>query len=287
MINAAAPTDSPRRTPHPTRRGRRGAFSVVLCIFAVLSIVAMNQAPKAFASGSGNYAYEYYAGGYQIYNGMGVSASLSQHVPALQQPSGATAWFDSSAMVRAASSDGNEIVEAGWLVSSTINGDGGANVHLFVRKIDHGTGCFNNAGPGSTCGFVPYSSTHTIGMVLTPTTTPQPFIIEHWYGNWWIGYQGDWVGYYPDSAWSTPFTSMGSAGWYGRVGSTNNTPCADMGNGLYGTQAYAAVFTNMAVLTPNYSSSTASATSYQTNGKWYNVGSFTGSSFSYGGPGAC
>lgn len=269
------------------QNGRKVVFLVALCILAVLGSVGMNQAPRAWASGSGGYAYEYYAGGYQIYDGIGVSASLSQHVPALQEPGDGTAWFDSTALIRAASADGNEIVEAGWLVSSTINGDGGAKAHLFVRKVDHGTGCFNNMGPGSTCGFVPYSTTHTIGMVVTPTTTPQPFVIEHYYGNWWIGYRGDWVGYYPDSTWSTPFTTLGSAGWYGRVGSTNSTPCADMGNGLYGTQSGSAVFTSMAVITPSYTYSTAKATAYQTYAKWYNVGSFTGSSFTNGGPGAC
>lgn len=260
---------------------------LVLFPALLVAIVSLMLAPHAFASGSGNYAYEFYAGGYQMYNGIGVSANMSQHVPALSEPPGATAWFDSTALIRAVSPDNNEVVETGWLVSSTINGDGGANAHLFVRKIDHGTGCFNNMGPGSTCGFVPYSTAHTLGMVLTPTTTPQNFVIEHYYGNWWIGYQGDWVGYFPDGAWSTPFTSLGSVAWYGRVGSTNSTPCADMGNGLYGTQAGSAVFNNMSLITPNYSYTPAKATPYVTNAQWYNVGAFYGNSFQYGGPGAC
>jgi hypothetical protein len=274
---------------HPTSLRFASLTKPGLVLFAalLLAAIAVVLAPHAFASGSGNYAFEYYAGGYQSYNGVGVSANMSQHVPVLSEPPGGTAWFDSTALIRAVSPDNNEVVEAGWLVSSTINGDGGANAHLFVRKIDHGTGCFNNMGPGSTCGFIPYSTTHTIGMVLTPTTTPQNFVIEHYYGNWWIGYQGDWVGYFPDSAWSTPFTTIGSVGWYGRVGSTNSTPCADMGNGLYGTQTGSAVFTNMSLITPNYSYIAAKATPYMTNAQWYNVGAFYGSSFQYGGPGDC
>jgi hypothetical protein len=269
----------------------RFVLRAMLAIVAtgILAVVIVVFAPSALASGSGNYAYEYYAGGYQTYNGIGVSADMTQHVPALSEPGDGTAWYDSSALIRAVSADNTAVVEVGWLVSSTINGDGGANAHLFVRKVDHGTGCFNNMGPGSTCGFVPYSGTHTIGMVLTPTTTPQNYVIEHYYGNWWIGYQGDWVGYYPDSAWSTPFTTMGSAGWYGRVGSTNNHPCADMGNGVYGSSRTGspAVIKNMNLITSSYTYLTASATAYTTYAPWYNTGPFGGSNFKYGGPGAC
>src|SRR5690242_13729556 len=98
-----APAHSLYHSPWLTRSGRKVVFLVALCILAVLAAVDMSQAPRAWASGSGGYAYEYYAGGYQYYNGVGVSASLSQHVPALQQPGDATAWFDSTALIRAAS----------------------------------------------------------------------------------------------------------------------------------------------------------------------------------------
>src|ERR1051326_4946713 len=76
----ARATGAPHRVSHLGGAGRLG-----LCLAALLvvAMVALGRAPSAHASGSGNYAFEYYAGAYQSYNGAGLTANLSQHVPAL------------------------------------------------------------------------------------------------------------------------------------------------------------------------------------------------------------
>ena len=88
----------------------RRAWLAVVAVGGVAAIMVA-LAPAALASGSGGYAYEYYAGGYQSYVGNGVSADMTQHVPALSEPGDGTAWYDSSALIRAVSADNTDVVE--------------------------------------------------------------------------------------------------------------------------------------------------------------------------------
>ena len=77
------------------------------------------------------------------------------------------------------------------------------NAHLFIYSTSggyqDGTGCWNNS-----CGdFVQVTNAVGLGYSLLPVSTllgPQyapSFRYYLWYGNWWVAYNGTWVGYYP------------------------------------------------------------------------------------------
>ena len=107
-------------------------------------------------------------------------------------------------------------------------------------------------------------------------------------GNVWAVYlDAELIGFFP-AAYEAGF-AMGRAEWYGEVDAADALSCTNMGNGIYGSSRTGspAVIKNMALITTTYSYLTASATAYSTNASWYNTGAFTGSSFRYGGPGAC
>jgi len=92
----------------------------------------------------------------------------------------------------------DQTVEAGWQVYPSRTGD--QNTHLFTYYTADGynsTGCYD-----TTCGnFIQTSSviypgrTYTIPIGLVSHVTVVTF--KWWQGNWWLGVDGYWVGYYP------------------------------------------------------------------------------------------
>src|SRR6516162_3792920 len=125
------------------------------------------------------------------------------------------------------SADRMQQVEVGWTVDYNVNGD--LLPHLFVYHwVDGAQTCYNG------CGFVRYSGSVVPGEVL-PAGTRKAFTIMHYQGNWWIAYDGNWFGYYPDSLWGNRYTTSGEIDAYGEVSTSvpDYLSCTEMGNGRY------------------------------------------------------
>lgn len=78
-------------------------------------------------------------------------------------------------------------------------------------------------------------------MALTVTPVQQEYSIQSYGANWWISYQSEWIGYSPHSLWGGTYTKSGLVQWFGEVAATTAQTCTDMGNGLPGTAAGAAL----------------------------------------------
>ncbi len=284
------------RRHYPFRRVARmlrimGAVGILV---GVLSVGLSLTAPHAAASGTEHWPHRWKAGGYQWVTGTGVQGTLSTEAPTVSaNPAVAT---QSLAYVAAGSANGNNAIEVGWQVKPYLFGD--TLPHLLVRyryywaDLNDFAYCTVELNPDgiSGCPWGQLSATHKPGMVLTPGV-PHTYKVEFssgLLGNIWVvSLDSELIGFLTASY--AGFTQMGRAEWYGEVDALDAVSCTDMGNGIYGSSRTGspAVITNMALITTNHSSLTASATVYATNPPWYNTGAFTGSSFKYGGPGAC
>jgi hypothetical protein len=178
------------------------------------------------------------------------------------------------------SADGRQIVEVGWTVDPAVNGD--ANPHLFVYHWVNGAETCYNA-----CGFVQVSTTVRPGATL-PVGSAKPFGIQFSDNAWWISYDSEFIGYFPVTLWTgagvASFSKSGLLQVFGEVASSSTAPCADMGNGLLGTNAGAATlgsitYTNGPTVTLNIRAEPAVA--------YYVVNASSTRTFQYGGPGAC
>jgi hypothetical protein len=224
---------------------------------------------------TGNYTY-YYVGGRQYVSAAGMSVTLSQNQPIVSQSAGTQ---NHSLMELAAqSADGRQIVEVGWIVDQTLNGD--ALPHLFVYHWVSGqTSCYNG------CGFVRTSNTIAPGGAVAPGSNAN-YGINYSGGNWNITYNGVTIGYFPDSLWNGTYTQIGYAQVFGEVEITNSstTKCIQMGNGLGGADPSSASISNFTLL----SSTTAPALSpFATTGSTFSYGFASSTSLHIGGPGFC
>ena len=217
--------------------------------------------------------YYFYNSAYQFYSSTGTSANITQPSPYLAPPD-----FHTLAEITAESSDGRQVVELGWTVDRNING-GSTAPHLFTfHWIDGNPTCYNG------CGYVQVSSTRYPGMPVNITTTPQEYTINYFSGNWWIGYQNEWIGYFPGTLWGGGYTNGDLFQWFGEVSAMSNTPCTYMGDGLFGTNSGASGFSNINFLNGINASLTSIV---ETNPNYYKFGNISGSDFKYGGPGYC
>jgi hypothetical protein len=134
----------------------------------------------------------------------------------------------------------NNVVELGWLVDSQMNGD--SNPHLFIFHWIKGVGTCYNA-----CGWQQLSSTYYPGMSLKSFVGKTIFIgYEHTNGGWWAWMNGQWMGYFPDSVWSSAYTKAALYQWFGEVASKNGVPPKTaMGDGLLPTNSGAATMTDL------------------------------------------
>jgi hypothetical protein len=120
-------------------------------------------------------------------------------------------------------------------------------------------------------------------MTLPVGGTPQ-FAIQHFQGNWWVGYNGTWFGFFPDSLWSGGYTKVGLTQWFGEVAANSASPCTDMGNGLFASSASAA-----AVVGISFFGGPAANVNLNTitNPALYSATKTSSNSMHFGGPGAC
>ena len=155
-------------------------------------------APKGFAnlgeksreknkSANNDSLYYYYAGGYKWISCLGVMVEFSIHKPFLSN-------LDAHSLCELAvqSEDLSQIVEVGWTISPGINNNS-FKPHLFVfHWINSQPTCYNG------CGWVQISSKYYPGIELEVDSAAS-FRIKHDDDAWWIGYNDEWMGYFPDS----------------------------------------------------------------------------------------
>lgn len=261
-------------------------------------VAGHSSASLAAKSGVNTYFYNT-AQQYPAANTIGVASSGVSAIPAL---SGANHSLGEIAVMK---DDTNQnLAEIGWNVDPGVNGD--SSVHLFCYWWKNGKGQGYNGGTG----FVPWSSpSATCGQNISSTVgTTVRYGIVHDGSAWWLAYNNGWVGYYPDTLWSStaygtppsnsPAVTWNTIGYYQVFGeiayngpSTQPaaTACADMGNGALGTSTsplparWASTQTEVGTTWSN-AALTTGTNAYPTY--WYGY-LITAMSFRYGGPGAC
>lgn len=190
------------------------------------------------------------------------------------QPKLADEDFHSLGELAVQSADSDQIVEIGWTVDRSVNGDD--RPHLFVYHWVDGVGaCYNG------CGFVQHSAVAKPGMAL-PVNAPALFAIQHFQAAWWVMYGGEWVGYFPDTLWGGRFTKAGLTQWFGEVAASSATPCTDMGTGAYASSAAAATVSGVGF----FNGPGVNLGLDNTSKAFYTTRRVAGG-FRFGGPGAC
>jgi Neprosin len=179
-------------------------------------------------------------------------------------------------------------VETGWIKWS-----GCSNTNFFVYHFDKGqpTGysrefvqVSNKQVPSTGCGN---------GTSEGTDDTWHEYGIHRYEENWWVYHDGEWIGYYPKSAFPLYMfygLLVGEAG--GEVGepSWDYYPYTQMGNGQAGDSDTAAMFKEVWREKSNGAESTylTLATPYETEACRYSLGHFHElgkGDFRYGGPG--
>jgi hypothetical protein len=183
---------------------------------------------------------------------------------------------------------GLSTIEEGWSVSPGQFGD--TNPHLFIYHFDAGVGM----GYAPAGGWVQVSNTVYPNMRLSYHDRQHSYYVQAYAANWWVSYDGIWVGYYPASAFPRHFPAFLTridAG--GEVATLEQRTCTDMGHGsLLGTDANAARFGGVWWGSyGNIYAHTALLYPLPSDPNQYNIGNWTsgqpGYTFRYGGPGWC
>lgn len=215
--------------------------------------------------------YEY-ASAAQVATNGGASVTTTVQQPELDRHDSSAHSLQELAVM---TTDRAFIVEIGWIIYPGLNGDSAP--HLFVYHwVNNGESCYNG------CGFVSTTSAAGPGMALTPNTSVG-LAIQSYSGNWWLSYNGTWIGYFPGSLWNNAYSQANEIQAFGEVSSTSGTTCTDMGNGRWGSDGASSSFSNLQLLGSTASPSWGVS---QTDPSHYTVGSATKTSFHLGGPGS-
>ncbi len=153
--------------------------------------------------------------------------------------------YHTLAEIAVQSADEDQKVEVGWTVDRGVN-EGSEDPHLFVYHWVNDRGACYNA-----CGFVPYGSAKNVVGGALPYGVSKRFGIRHYSGAWWIAYDSEWIGYFPDKLWTdkdVDFTRSGLIQWFGEVASSKLEPCSQMGTGESATSEAAARIGTIALI---------------------------------------
>jgi hypothetical protein len=183
--------------------------------------------------------------------------------------------------------------ETGW--NESIEQYGDVKPHLFVYVIDCGVGVGYPSNEYGGWNWVQSSAVTFPNQALTHNDAFHVYGARMTGNNWWIYYDGQWVGYIPHSTWAYMFPNVitvAQAG--GEVMTVNHSTCADMGYaGLFGGNPGAAMFSNV-WYEYNYNTQSANTDllSYSSDPSYYATGNWAyppnhGYAFRYGGPGWC
>jgi hypothetical protein len=269
--------------------------------FAPIGKAHGQMAPGASASRSALNGYWYsWSEGQQTYLGsqgvnslFAVQTNEQPYIPTaeneLSSHSSAQIW----AIRRAPKNGCFSTAETGW--SESLGQFKDVSPHLFVYSVDcSGNGAYSSNEFG---GFywVQSSAVTFPNQALTHNDAFHVYGARMTGNNWWIYYDGQWVGYIPHSRWTYMFpTVITEAQAGGEVMTVNQTTCADMGyNALFGGNPEAAMFSNV-WYEYNYNTQSANADllSYSSDPSNYATGNWAyppnhGYAFRYGGPGWC
>jgi hypothetical protein len=173
------------------------------------------------------------------------------------------------------SADGRQIVEIGWNVDRVVNGDD--DPHLFIfHWVNRNPACYNG------CGFVQYSKNIKPGDTLAADTVKK-FGIQYFNGAWWVAFDSEWVGYFPEQLWNdegVKFSRSGLIQVFGEVAASSPTPCTEMGTGDRASTTTSAYMSTVSFLNgPTVALNIRSTTDV------YPVSAVSGRTFRYGGPG--
>jgi hypothetical protein len=194
----------------------------------------------------------YYAGQHEAHNSIGTSAAVKVMQPYANTAGGnghhSLVEVDVELMIDATNDGINNpqrnIVEAGWNVDPGVNGD--SKPHIFVYRWKNGvpSGAYNGGG------FVEYTTyCSTAGAICAGDdasswiglTTSNHWIIQYFNNAWWVGLENNWIGWFPDSVWTTGspvvtgFNHTDYVQGFGEVYAGTAKPCDDMGNGKFAT----------------------------------------------------
>lgn len=142
-----------------------------------------------------------YSIAYQNVNNLGGNSNLNLWSPYVNTSAGEIFSLSQEWYV-GGSGSGTQTEEVGWVVyPAMFSGDENAHFFIFSTADNYATGCWN-----STCGdFVQVADSGLLGASFTNYSTPggaQYDISAEYYlyqGNWWLAFQGTWIGYYPGS----------------------------------------------------------------------------------------
>jgi hypothetical protein len=217
----------------------------------------------------------HYAGVYQYVSGAsGASAQWGQF-----QPTVASTDAHSLGEMWVGSSDLKQGVEVGWIVDPSFEGDGDSLPHLFVfHWVDGNPTCYDG------CGWEQVSQSRYPGMVVALTREPQEVIYRYFNSAWWVWYQSEWIGFFPESLWTASFSSAELVEWYGEVAGAV-APKSQMGDGLLADEANAAFMTSLQVEDLSGESRLASIVSLKLTDPGAYELSVVDAGFRFGGPG--
>jgi Neprosin len=212
-----------------------------------------------------------YVSGYRRALADGARVRLDQ-----AQPVVAPDDMHSLAELAVQSADEQQIVEVGWRVAPSFNGD--ALPRLFVYHwVDGQATCYDG------CGFVQVSKRVRPGMPVEIGKAAQ-YAIRHGREGWWVSYRGHRIGYFPDALWNGRFVRAGLFQAFGEVATAPGIPCTDMGNGILGTTRGSARIDGFRLLGSRQRSL---LTLFQTESLYYDGRQQRRTAFRFGGPGGC
>ena len=138
---------------------------------------------------------------YQWVNNLGGNSNLNIWSPYVNTSAGeifslSQEWYIGG------SGSGTQTEEVGWVVYPAMFGDEKSHFFIFSTADNYATGCWNNS-----CGdFVQIADGGLLGASFNPPSSTfgggqYEVSSEYylWQGNWWLQFQGTWVGYYPGS----------------------------------------------------------------------------------------
>jgi len=202
-------------------------------------------------------------------------ANLTQHSPAVDLNDNGHSVAEMALINRYY----QDIVEVGWRKTP------GDVTRLFVFWWLNGVPkCYNR----ECSGWVQYSGSVYPGMTISNNTSGIRYVIQRRSGsdNWWIAWNGTWVGYYPASLWNGQFTQSDEIQFYGEVASIDSVTTTDMGNGLWSSNSSAAkiVYQNYMIDIRGVWSP-ANTTKFSDDTHYYTVTATAANGMRYGGPG--
>jgi Neprosin len=204
------------------------------------------------------------------------------------------------------SGNGFQTVEVGHQEYRDLYGDWVPHLFVFYTTNNYTDQGDNKGGYNQDVdGWVQYSNTIHPEALSSPlsqfggTQYIMALKVQLWQGNWWVRVNGNWIGYYPASLYSTGGlrSQASSVGWWGEIVDSDDhagTSRTDMGNGHWPYEGWqhCAYMNNLryqsgtggAMSTYSAGASASHPNCYGVEGHFNNTGSW-GSYFWWGGSG--